>query len=246
MADPFACAPGDRDHYGQLVARACRSDDQQAARVAWMALARWAHWADVSATVTARLTDLDDRSLWQLVVPGLIALIDAGRSGSVLVDVTARLTDLDLAAASADDPGRDRPARQRLNLLVSRAADWASRADPDLDRGPLGDAGRYLARQPDLTLQAVTLLLAALHLHQGDGQELADRLTEICDLVAGEPVVASRIGDALARRVASGTRAQPEAIRAGAELLEGDGRLCAGLLAVALARYGHRLARRKA
>jgi len=243
MADPFACAERHRHRYGQLITRACYTSDQQAARAAWAALPSWAFWApDTGVVVTARLTDLEDRSLWLLSLPALAALLGTGRSGSVLGEVTGRFAALDLAAANDDDPGRDRPARQRLQLVIARVAGWASDADPGLDRAPLADAGRQLAAQPDLARSGARLLLAAVQLDRGDAEELTARLTEICDFVGDQPVAASDIAHELAGRVRSpagdGLRAEPDTIRAAATLLADDGRLSAGLLAVALAERG--------
>jgi hypothetical protein len=256
LADPLACAPRYRDRYGQLIGRACRSSDEQLSPAAWLAAPRWAHWIpDLSAIAAARLTDLDDRRIWKDVAAALGTLLDTGLSGSLLRDVTGQLAALDIAAIDvagdgsddADDAERDRAARQRLDLLVDRAAQWGSRAGPDLSRAPLIEAGRGLSRQPDLTLDAGTLLLAGLQLHRadgqqlGDGQQLADGLTEISDLVADQPVAASRIADMLVQRVARDRAADPDTIRATVALLERDGRLSAGLFAVALAGYGRYL-----
>jgi hypothetical protein len=242
LADPFRCAPRYRRRYGELIALTCGSDDEQVARTAWAALPRWAPWIPGPTTlVTAKLTDLDDRSRWRLALPALAALLEAGQSGSLLRDVTSRLADLDLAGPDRDDPGRDRPARQRLRAVVDRAARWADGAAPELDRTPLTDAGRDLSPRPDLLDAAAGLLLAAVRLGRDDARQLAGELTGICDLLVDHPVTASRMANALARRVAAEPGAPPGAIRTAAGLLGEDGRLSAGLFAVALARYGARL-----
>jgi hypothetical protein len=254
LADPFSCAERYRRRYGQLIIRACATSDQQAARAVWAALPRWVHWApDVGVAVTTRLTDLDERSLWELALPALTALLSTGRSGSVLAEVTGELAALDRATADDDDPGRDRPARQRLQLAVTRATEWSREADPGLDRAALAGAGRQLAVQPDMTPPGAQLLLAAVQLDRGDADQLTARLTEICDLVDDQPVTAGRIAAELAERVrrpagdgqrggpgttGDGWRAEPGTIRAAAARLADDGRLSAGLLAVALAGRG--------
>jgi hypothetical protein len=242
MAIPFDCAPRYRRGYGQLITHACASTDERAAQAAWLTASQWAAWTPELATITtARLTDLGDRSLWRLAVPALAAVLSTGRPGSLLRDVTSQLADLDSADGDQDEPGRDRPARQRLRLIVDQAATWASQADPGLDRTPLTDAGRLLSRWPDLTFAAATLLLAAAHLGHDDGQRLASQLAEICDIVTGQPVTAARIADSLACRATSDKRANPDTIRTAARLLHDDGRLSAGLFAVALTQHGKRL-----
>jgi hypothetical protein len=224
------------------MALTCGSEDEQVARTAWAALPRWAPWIPGPNTlVTAKLTDLDDRSRWRLALPALAALLEAGQSGSLLRDVTSRLADLDLIGPDRDDPGRDRPARQRLAAVVDRATRWAEGAAPELDRTPLTDAGRDLSQRPDLLGPAAGLLLAAVRLSRDDARQLAGEIAGICDLLADHPVTASRMADALARRVASEPDARSGAIRTAAGLLGEDGRLSAGLFAIALAQYGARL-----
>jgi len=150
------------------------------------------------------------------------------------------------SAVGTQDPGpdRDRPARQRLQAVVEYATRWAASADPNLDRSPLADAGRQLSGHPDGALLAVRLLIAAVPLDGAEGGQLAGQLTEICDLVADQPVATTRVADALARRMSAALgerRMQPQTLRAAAAILERDGRLGAGLFSVALAMYGARL-----
>jgi hypothetical protein len=242
MTDPLQCAPRHRRHYGTLVARTCRHSDQHTARRAWQALPGWAPWTpDISTLITERLTDLGDRTLWRLAVPPLIALLGTGMSGSLLREVTGQLAGLDHAMASSDEPGRDRPARQRLNFVTDQATAWARRADPGLDRSPLADAGRHLSGDIDCTEQAAGLLAAAVHPHREQGQLLGRELAEICDLLHDHPATASRIAQAVAMRVADDNYADPVAVHTAGASLEDDGRLCAGLFAVALAGYGAKL-----
>ena len=181
-------------------------------------------------------------SVWLRSGPGaaeVAAFLGTGRSGSVLAELTGRLAALDAVAADDDDPGRDRPARQRLQLVVARATKWSREADPGLDRAPLTGAGRQLAVQPDLTPPGAQLLLAAVQLDRANAAQLTASLAEICDLVDDQPVTAARIAAELADRVRrpadDGRRAEPGTIRAAATVLADDGRLSAGLMAVALA-----------
>src|SRR5581483_4323073 len=185
---------------------------------------------------TEQLIDLTDRIRWELVLPVIVAMLGAGRASVLLQDVTGRLAALDLADDGAD-PLRDRPARPRLDRVVDAAAEWARDADPDRDREPLAGAGRALAGLPDMAMPAARLLLAATRF---DGQ-LTDRLSEICALLAGQPVAATHLAASLTRRVATSSDADPEVVRAVAASLCRDGGLAASLFAVALTGYGRRL-----
>jgi hypothetical protein len=244
MGDPLGCAPRHRYRYGQLISQVCHSADQVTARKAWQVLADWAAWVpDLPALITDQLTDLDDRVLWRLAVPPLLALLRTGQPGPVFREVTGKLADLDRARADADEPGRDRPARQRLTFLVHQVEKWARRPDldPDLDRTPLADAGRHLAHETDFTWQAAALLVAAASIHHGKGQQLASQLTEICHLLHDQDAAAVRTAQAIALQVANDTRADPDTLYTAAKALENDHRLCAGLITVALTRQGPKL-----
>jgi len=189
LADPFACAPRQRDRYGAL-----------------------------------------------------IALLNAGLSGSLLQEIAGQLVRLDLAGSGTDEPGRDRPARQRLRIVVEQASRWAIAADPDRDITPLTAAGRYLAGQADLTLAAATLNLAAVRFTDSGAQHLlSDQLLDVCGLLEDHPVTAAHLADAVTRRLSSDKRADPEMILPAAEALSEHGTLSTGLLAVALATYGAQL-----
>lgn len=241
MTDPFACAPRHRHRYGQLISRACASRDVRAAQSAWLALSSWAHWApEIAVTVTTRLTDLGDRSQWQLAIPPVAALLGTGQPSSALQEITGQLAALD-HADTGEDPSRDRPARQRLHAVVDRAVQWAEQAGPDLDRTPLADAGHHLSQQPDLTLQAGRLLLAAGHPLRSNAGQLARNLADICRITDGQPMVATLLSGVLGKYVAASWPADPDALLAAAALLESDGSACAGLFAVALAQHGARL-----
>ncbi len=236
---PLRCPPRYRSRYGDLVLRASASADEEASRAALRALESWAHWVPGAAAAgIARVTDLRDRVLWKPAASLLAALLADGQAGAVLPGVTARLAELDRdpgASGTAGDPGRDRPARRRLDHIVRQAGqvDWAG-----LDSVPLADAGRSLAEQPDLALPAARLLLAAVPLG-GDPRQLAAALTQVCDLLDDQPVTAGRVAAELVAGLGRAAHTDPAAVLAAAALLERDSRLAAGLLAVALARHGH-------
>jgi hypothetical protein len=243
-AGPLGLAPRHRRRYAELITRICGSTDQDTAKTAWQVLPGWAAWSPETGTlITAQLTDLDDRVLWRLAVPPLISLLAAGQPGPVLRDLTSQLTGLDRATAGTSQPGRDRPARQRLSYITQQITSWARRGDldPDLDRGPLADAGRRLARIAGFTGQGAALLIAATHLQRGMGQQLTKELTEICDLLQDQPATAARTAQALAFQVADQKNTDLDTLHQAATALENDPRLCAGLFTVALARHGVKL-----
>ena len=62
-----------------------------------------------SALVTARLTDLGDRTLWRLAVPPLIAVLGTGRSGSLLREVTGQLAALTARWSAVTNPAATVP-----------------------------------------------------------------------------------------------------------------------------------------
>ena len=241
VADPYAVAERHRHAYGRLIAQGCRNPDEQVTRAAWLAFPRWAPWtADVAGTVTARITDLDDRMSWPHVVAALVGLLDAGLAADTPRQVVDGLARLDTRNPH-DDPGRDRPARRRLTTVVEVIAGWSGRAAPDLDRAGLADAGRLLSRYPDFLPQATSLLLDAVPLHGGDPAAPADALREICRLVKGRPLVVGPLAATLARRASDTTRTDPHVALGAARILAGQRGPAPGLLAVALLGSGHRL-----
>jgi hypothetical protein len=238
---PLGCAPRHRHRYGQLITEVCRNADQATAEKAWQTLPAWAAWTPgATALITERLTDLQDRVSWRLAVPPLLALLQASRSGAAVRDITSKLAGIDHAVGGLDQPGRDRPARQRLTHLVQQVESWGRRPDLNsaLDLTPLADAGRDLAGIPDFTRQAAALLVAAVPVHRGTGQRLASRLAEVCDLLGQQDAAAARAASALGVRVADNARADLDTLYAAAVSLQEDHRLSAGLFAVALARQG--------
>jgi hypothetical protein len=102
---------------------------------------------------------------------------------------------------------------------------------------PLADAGRALARQPDMTMPASRLLLAATQLDD----QLIDHLTKVCVLVAEQPMAATHLAGAFTHRVATDSHADPDTVHSAAAHLERDGGLAAGPFAVALTSYGQRI-----
>ena len=176
--------------------------------------------------------------MWGLAVRPLLALAASGQPGTVLGDIVARLADLDRDMSGTDDPGRDRPARRRLDSIV-KSADMQALAQRRL-RPALAEAGRILAPKADCTRQAATLLAAAIDPGPGRGQRLTVELTEVCGLLDAAPTTAAQVAQVLARHVTNG-RGDMDALYTATAALASDPRLSAGLLATSLAAQGGRL-----
>jgi hypothetical protein len=226
---PLGIAPRYRHQYGELIFLACRHPDQDTAKEAWRTAEAWAGWLpDIGALTTSQITDLDDQVLWGLAVRALLAQVVIGQSGAVLAD-------LDRDMSGINDPGRDRPARRRLDSVV-KSADMQALTQRRL-RPALAEAGRRLAAKADCTRQAATLLVSAID--PGPGQHLAAELTEVCDLLDGAPATAAQVAQVLARHVTNGLGDMGTLYTAIAALAS-DPRLSAGLLATSLAAQGRR------
>ena len=204
----------------------------------WRTAEAWACWLpDIGALITGQITDLDDQVLWGLAVRPLMALVASGQPGAVLGDIVARLADLDRDMSDIDDPGRDRPARRRLDSIVKSAdmqalTQWRPRP-------ALAEAGRRLAAKQDCTRQAATLLVSAIDPGPGHGQHLTVELTEACDLLDGAPAASAQVAQVLARHVTNG-RGDLDTLYTAIAALASDPRLSAGLLATSLAAQGGR------
>lgn len=235
---PLDIAPRYRHQYGELIALACRHPDQDTAKEAWRTAETWAGWLPgIGALITGQITDLDDQVLWGLAVRPLLALVTSGQPGAVLGDIVARLADLDRDMSGIDDPGRDRPARRRLDSIV-KSADMQALTERRL-RPALAEAGRILASKADCTRQAATLLVSAVDPGPGHGQRLAVELTEVCDLFDGAPATAAQVAQVLAWHVTNG-RGDMDTLYTATAALASDPRLSAGLLATSLAAQGGR------
>lgn len=233
---PLDIAPRYRHQYGELIALACRHPDQDTAKEAWRTAEAWAGWLpDIGALTAGQITDLDDQVLWGLAVRALLPLVVTGQPGAVLGDIMARLADLDQDMSGIDDPGRDRPARRRLDSIV-KSADMQALTQRRL-RPALAEAGRRLAARADCTRQAATLLVSAMDPGPGHGQHLAVELTEVCDLLDGAPATAAQVAQVLARHVNNG-RGDMDTLYTAITALASDLRLSAGLLATSLAAQG--------
>ncbi|NEC85896.1 hypothetical protein [Streptomyces sp. SID12501] len=223
-----------RERYARLVHDVCATDDPETATLALGALPQWTPWSPDAPAVLVRVTtDLDDRTNWHVAAKGLVTVAEGSPQGArwllealrILVEPPAADADADLDAGQ----GRDRPARRRVEYIVSyliqhgrpvaEAARPAALAASDLLAG-------YDAHVP----QAATL--AAYYL---DLDARQPRLEQLAALTAGRPALAVRtageLGERLARRDQEG---DPGALLAEVRRLTAHGGHAEGLLAVAV------------
>jgi hypothetical protein len=161
-AHPLNIAERYRPRYGELVTRVCHSTDDEAAAEAWTVLPMWAQWTpQATASISGRLTDLTDRTVWRNVMPAITALVDAGLGEDLPADVLDELVRLDHAEPMDTGPLRDRPARRRIGELVGHLVSWARLASADAPRRALREAGLRLIRDADFLSYGLRLLVYA-------------------------------------------------------------------------------------
>jgi hypothetical protein len=197
-ADPWLVPVGLRVDYAALVLQAGTGTDRPVAARAWTMLPRWAPWLpDVSAAVTDRLGDLDDRIVWPSVVPALISLVAAGVGEAALVATVRSLTARDAQTDGAAVAGRpDLAARRRLEALVERLTTWSGGAAADTPgRAAIGAAGRELSTVDGFVPASAALLLEAADLADPAG------LDGVRELTADRPVLAARLAERLRQRL---------------------------------------------
>ncbi|MFC4045939.1 hypothetical protein ACFO1B_46640 [Dactylosporangium siamense] len=234
-ADPWLVPAGLRADYAALVVAAGAGPDRQVTTRAWAVLPGWAPWlADVSGAVTARLADLDDRTVWPSVVRALVRLVAAGAAEATLVSAVRTLAELDDAGPTGATD-LDRPARRRLESLVEGLTAWSGRAAVDAPgRHALGAAGRALSTVDALVPAAAALLLEAADLTDPTG------LTGLRDLTTDRPVLAARLADRLGQRLQRLVADPDVPLRIAVGLAAGPG-LVEGLFALAYTTRGREL-----
>ncbi|MDI6100827.1 hypothetical protein QLQ12_19635 [Actinoplanes sp. NEAU-A12] len=211
-----------RARYAGLILAACRGQDREIRRTAFLRLASWAPWAgDVTGLVVDRLTDLDV----DLDVHAAGQLIPAAGPGW-FDDAYGRLAARDAAETRPAGPGSDRPAVRRVDTLARAVPTIAStvaraRSIPEI---------RRLAGRPGHLAVAVPVLVALGRL---------DNLDEVADLCAGRPVLAVRAADQAGDRLRQLPQlVDADTLRPVITRLAGRGDLAGGLLAVALTASG--------
>ncbi|MFJ8165845.1 hypothetical protein ACIRBY_33685 [Streptomyces sp. NPDC096136] len=234
---PADLAPAHRARYGELVARLPFVSQEPTAGRAVSLLSDWARYAPAAGAALAEVyTDLSTSRGATRAGYGLRNLAGSGLShptggvqpGSLVHGVVERL--LELVAAGEPEgagPGRDLPARRRLEGLVG----------PGLgDPRTCAALARRLEVEPALASTRTTLLVGAVDL-TADGPELLGALHELARAVRGRPVLAARAAEVLEtmHRYGDPLPDPAEALDAAGRLADG-GALAEGLLAIALAR----------
>ncbi|MFJ5925792.1 hypothetical protein ACIQF6_24600 [Kitasatospora sp. NPDC092948] len=233
-----------RPRYARLVSevavRADSAEDLAAAGAAIRALPQWARYVPDAADVLPGLvTDLDNRRTWRpaalalrtLAVSRVAHPTGGAAEGSLAHRALAGL----LAAETAQPPGRDLPARQRIAVLTDHPRQR-------LCRPALLAQADQLADHDDLLDLRATLLARAASAPGSPGFD-AD-LARLADALADRPVLAARLAHDLAETLA-GPHPHPadaDVTAAGqVHALAADGAIVPGLLAAALtARLGAR------
>jgi hypothetical protein len=238
-AHPLNIAERYRPRYGELVTRVCHITDDVATTEAWTVLPVWAQWtSQVTASISGRLTDLTDLTVWRNVMPAITALVDAGLGEHLPADVLDELVRLNHAEPMDTGPLRDRPARRRIGELVSHLVSWARLASLDAHRPAIRKAGLRLIQDADFLSYGLHLLIYAAPLRSEHPDLLMPSLQAMREAVADRPVAASQLAHALGRRIAE---EKPDVAAALCEVASGfaagDG-LAHGLVAVAIAGHG--------
>ncbi|MET8627602.1 hypothetical protein ABZW30_28285 [Kitasatospora sp. NPDC004669] len=241
---PLDLPTTDRPRYAALVGRVASGDDLATAHAALDLLAGWSPWyPEAEALLVAGTVDLANRASWRAAAAGLAALATAG-TGRRLTEALAQLVAIETEAADStehgDGPGldaaadRDRPARQRIDLLVARLSagmadrpSAAARAAADASAELLSEAADFTPHA--IRLRTATLDLDALH------DDLLVGLDQLASLHRDRPVLAARTAEALRSRLNTPRRpGDPAALLSVVHRLAAHGGCAHGLFAVGL------------
>ncbi|MGW0204124.1 HEAT repeat domain-containing protein, partial [Nonomuraea sp. NPDC003201] len=234
QAHPMEYAPAARPRYADLVRRLLMAADLPGVGFRGSkAFAVWAHWYrggfdEIIEAVADPGTTGEGMAVF-------LGLLRAGAIRSQALDVLARL--------AAAVPGEDlrTPARQRVDTIARRLAAPLEEEPEPWRRRLARDAMDVLAAQP-LLLPQVAELGVALLPGETDGDELADALCALADLLADRPVLAARTaGKAVSELFGEYGRRPPLPIAVAlppARRLAGRGDLSGGLFALMLTQSG--------
>ncbi|MFG2821348.1 hypothetical protein ACGFX4_18210 [Kitasatospora sp. NPDC048365] len=239
---PHELPAADRPRFAALLARLLTDPDHHdVADPARREFTGWVrHAPEAVAALAAPVTALGLREGWRAAAGALatVAHSDAPHPlggcapGSVLADTLAAL----VAAVRSGEParpGRDQPARQRIETL---AQSWYSFNAPAVTQSATRWAlGLLLADEPSLLPTAVPVLVTAI---SPDAPDAGGRLLHLARLLRDRPVLAATAAEHLRRR--SQVTAPTGAALATARLLRTDGGTAAGLFAVTVVAGGGR------
>ncbi|MFF2542571.1 hypothetical protein ACFVUY_08400 [Kitasatospora sp. NPDC058063] len=232
-----------RPAFAGLMARLAVDADLLTASPAQGQLVSWGRYAPEAVRALVPLvTDLAEQDRCRGAARALTgtALSDAPHPlggcapGSVLADALTALIET-LRAGEPAFPGRDQPARRRIDALTGWM--WSPNATERAVRATRREVAAILLTEPALLPEASRQLVEALDL---DAPDLGERAAELAVLVADRPVLAVAAADALNRQ-GNGRREAPEHALAAARRLAADDGLAPGLFAVALTNTGAQL-----
>ncbi|MEV4015930.1 hypothetical protein AB0J35_36055 [Nonomuraea angiospora] len=234
QAHPMEYAPADRPRYADLVRRLLMAADLPGVSFRGSkAFGLWAHW--YQGGFDEIIEAVADPGTTGEVMAVFLGLLRAGAIRSQVLDVLARL--------AAAVPGEDlrTPARQRVDTITrSLAAPLEEETEP-WRRRLARDAMDVLATQP-LLLPKVAELGVALLPRETDGDDLADALCALADLLADRPVLAARTAGKAVSELFGEYGWQPPLPIAvalpAARRLAGRGDLSGGLFALTLTQSG--------
>ncbi|MEV6104779.1 hypothetical protein AB0M28_08680 [Streptomyces sp. NPDC051940] len=226
-----------RPRYAALMRAACTPPDAETAQALYPALAQWAPWdAGIAGVLVDRVTDLDDRSAWDLAARALVGL--SATDAHPLAEALRTLLTAAADPAQPDaEPDRDLPARQRVAALVSRLDAHARYRRAQLRPAQLRAAG-VLAGYEGFEDEVVTLRLQALDL-EADAPALVSELRELTARCADRPLLADRAASRLAGLLGdAGRPGRTEELLTVARSLAAEPGLPEGMFAVTLVAVG--------
>ncbi|MFG6201550.1 hypothetical protein [Nonomuraea sp. JJY05] len=234
QAHPMEYAPAARPRYADLVRRLLMAADVPGVSFRGSkAFALWAHW--YRGGLDEIIEAVADPVPAGEVMAVFLGLLRAGAIRSQALDVLARLA----AAVPREDLGT--PARRRVNAITQELAAPLEEEPEPWRRRLARDAMDVLAAQPLLLPQVAELGMALLP-RETDGDELAEALCALADLLTDRPVLAARTaGTAVSELFGEYGRKPPLPMAVAlpaARRLAGRGDLSGGLFALRLIRAG--------
>lgn len=183
---PYTVAVRHRERYGELIVSACAHDDRDVIHASLRALAAWADWAPGGMPMcTGAVVDLArPAGVWRTAVKALGQYARARVGVPEIAETVRSLVRTDHDPAGPDAADRDRPARQRLAVLVAELT-ARSRSQVAGWRGTLRTIAAALAEEPAHLGTWARLQIAAL-----DWQAPGPDLDELMGRLSVRPVQA--------------------------------------------------------
>ncbi|WP_265738206.1 hypothetical protein [Actinacidiphila epipremni] len=233
---PYDLPSAQRPRYARLVGAVTQSADKETADAATSLLARWYPWYRESAPLLlTATTDLANRTSWRAAADGLVAL--AATTDGPLLQALAQLTaaEAESTARHLDaEADRDRPARRRVDHLVSRLSTAVTMRQGEAYPHAARAAAQLLRDAEDFLPSAIHLTTTALDLDAP-----ASRLLPALDALAADltdlPALAATTAARLRSRLSTAARpGDPHTLLLATDRLTATPTYPAALLALAL------------